>query len=183
MTGGETALLAAALVGALGATFGTYKVTNRSIEAQRTREREERLVDAYSDLILLVHCAMAKVERERPRVAFRGDADEYPDMGINEETRIKTRVQAIGSTAVRNKLELWRAMLSGFRMSVGILDEISGGAGRPRPESASVQEWAGLMSEMHERREALRDLSVELEESVRAELTGEVVPVEFPSVD
>jgi hypothetical protein len=186
MTGGETALLGAAigggaaLIGALGATFGSYKVTDRSIAAQVARDREQRLVEAYTDLIWLVYCVMVRVEMERPRMGLGGAPDNVPEITIIEETRIKTKVQAIGSTAVRDKLDLWRAMLNGFRLPLGLLDEIAGGPSLPRPDGADGREWAGLMADMNERREALRDMSLELEAAVRSELTGEAVSPSSP---
>ena len=180
MTGGETALLAASIAGgaavvaALGATYGTYKVTDRSIKAQADRDREQRLVEACADLMWLVYCVMAKVEQQRPRFEFVDEPEDVPDISIAEETRIKARVQTLGSANVRNHLELWRAMLNGFRMPLGLLDEIAGGPGKPLP-NVDRQEWAGLMLEMNDRREALRDIAAELEAAVRAELTDDKV--------
>ena len=168
LVGGGSAVLAAGI-----ATIGTYKVTNRSITAEVERAREERLAEAYIDLMWLVHSVMAWVEITRPRVHLTNQPDPPSEISYSDETQIKARVQAIGTTAVRDRLALWRAMLTGFRLAVGELDAMAGGPGEPKPPDLPVGQWLPISSEMNERREALRELTIELEIAVRRELVDE----------
>lgn len=167
LVGGGSAVLAAGL-----ATFGTYKVTTRSITAQTAQAREARLADAYIDLLWLVHNVMIRVEATRPRVVLSPEP-ELPEFSSAEEARIRARVRAIGSAPVRNQLQQWQATVMGFRFSVGELDQMAGTPGGPKPASAPVELWAPISKEMNDARERLRGQAVALERAVRAELTGQ----------
>jgi hypothetical protein len=192
MTGGETTLLAAAVGGgaavlaAAGAAFTTYKVTNRSITAQRENEREKRPAEAYIDLLMLIHVTMVKVKTERPSSGMADPTpEEMSEITPTEEARIKARVQAVGSAPVRNKLQTVARYTRRVSASARASGR-AGGRGQPRPEGMPAKEWAALMQDMNERREGLRDITVELEEAIQCELTSkgddrEILPVQDPA--
>lgn len=168
LVGGGSAVLAAGL-----ATFGTYRVTTRSVDAQTTRAREERLAEAYIDLVWLIHTAMFHVARTRQPQFVTTDQPDSPMVASAEEWRIRARVQAIGSEAVRTRLREWHNTAIRFNGFGGELNQMSGGPGAPKPPDVPDHVWQPISEQMDEARVRLIDQALDLERAIRSELTGQ----------
>ncbi len=117
LVGGGSAVLAAGL-----ATFGTYKVTNRSIAAQARSEGQERLTEMYTDLMYLLHSVMASVEATRARVRLSNRV--IPSsLSPAEQSRIGARVETLAAESIRRRLPPWQSKVLMFNIGVGQLDE------------------------------------------------------------
>jgi hypothetical protein len=165
--GAGSALLAAGV-----ATFGTYRVTTRSIGAQASRDREARLAEVYFDMLWLVQTTMFRVELIRPMLHFTSQGDP-PRIAPGEEPRIKAKIQAVGSVPIRDKWQEWRTYINGFVVAVGQLDELAGGENRSRPHDVPVEDWRPLSDAMNQSRDLARSRAADLERLVRAELTDQ----------
>lgn len=172
---GEATIIAGAIAGGAAAlaaglaSLGTYKASKSAVQEQRGLARDERVTDAYVDLLSLVRTVMIWVDDARPKVRI-SPRPVSPAIDEAEEIRIRSKVRALGSAEVRASLERWQGHLVAFRVGVGMLDEIAGGVDLPKPDDFPVSEWQGVSKDMHEARDQLRSDTDELEEAVRKEL-------------
>jgi len=185
MTGAEATLLAGVVAGVSAAAaagfaaLGTYKATDRSVDAQRQHEDRRRLVEAYVDLVWLVQTNMSQVEAARPRIVV-SNLDTSPEVAYIEETRIRARVETLGSAAVRSRLLSWLSARIYFTIALGQLDEIAGGPDKDRPANFPAEQWAPIRADLEARRVALRVATEALENLVRAELELDTSPLAIP---
>jgi hypothetical protein len=148
----------------------TYKVTNRQIQAEDRRVREQRLADAYVDALRIVRTAMAAVEQVRPHFRMSPEPEKVPPLSFDEEATIKARLDVFGSHVVRELFIAWRGRLNFFRLAVGELNELAGGPELPRPDYVAVADWAPLSREMNESRDQMRGFILDIERQMRKEL-------------
>jgi hypothetical protein len=179
IVGAGSALLSASL-----ATFGTYKVTNRSIRSQEERARQERLAEAYIDLQWFVFTEMSRVNNLRepwrlsPVELLLPNVNESPVEDSADELRIMSRVRLVGGPIVRARLSEWSSSVVLFRLAVWNLDRIAGNLG-PRPlrlKNVPADVWQPQMHEMHEIWAHLHTQASALEKAMRGELTGQLEP-------
>jgi hypothetical protein len=168
VTGAEATLLAGIVGGVSAAAaagfaaFGTYRATNRTVTAEGQQEDRNRIAQAYIDLLWLVQPKLTQVDVTRPQLVIVAPA-EVADVSIADEAKIRARIEALGSSAVRSKLFEWRAALLSFRIAVGHLDEIAGYPSGQRPSEFPASEWRTLSGEMQTQRGLVHNLAKELE--------------------
>ena len=163
------------------AASGTYRATERAAKAQGQQEDRNRLYEAYIDLVWLVQMTMVQVESARPRIVLNFEAGP-PGVEYADEVRIKARVQALGSSAVRSRLLSWSTAFLYFRIALGQLNEIAGGPTNDRPPDFPIQNWRSIRADVENRRVALRLQTEELESLVRRELDLDTRPLAIPAV-
>lgn len=187
MTGAEATLLAGIVAGVSAAAaagfaaLGTYQATERAARVQSQQEDRKRLCDAYIDLIWLAQMTMVQVESARSRTVVDVGAD-AAGVDYADEVRIRARVQALGSAAVRSRLLSWSTSLLYFRIALGQLNEIAGSPTSGRPPDFPMQNWRSIRADVENRRVALRSQTEALEALVRSELDLDNRPLAIPAI-